>query len=57
MSLLEPVRSASSSTPSALVLGAGLAAEIVRVWLATPFSGDERHRRRVRKIQGIEGEQ
>ena len=32
------------------VLGVGLAWEIVNVWLATPFSGGERHVRRVAKI-------
>jgi ribose 5-phosphate isomerase B len=32
------------------VLGVGLAWEIVNVWLATPFGDDERHKRRVAKI-------
>lgn len=32
------------------VLGVGLAWEIVNVWLATPFSGGDRHVRRVAKI-------
>lgn len=33
------------------VVGVGLAWEIVNVWLATPFSGGERHVRRVAKIE------
>lgn len=42
-----------------LVLGADYltedqAREIVSVWLSTPFSGEERHRRRLRKIEEIE---
>ena len=42
-----------------LVLGADYlsteqAKEIVSVWLATPFSGEERHVRRLRKIEEIE---
>ncbi|TPV92332.1 MAG: ribose 5-phosphate isomerase B [Myxococcales bacterium FL481] len=35
----------------ARVVGPGLAADIVRTFLATPFSGDARHRRRIEKIQ------
>ncbi len=38
------------------VLGSGVAAEVVRVWLETPFSGVERHRRRVDKICAMERE-
>lgn len=34
----------------ALVTNAERAAEIIRVWLSTEFSGEERHARRVRKI-------
>ncbi len=34
----------------ARVLGVGLALEIASVWLDTPFSGDERHVRRIAKI-------
>ncbi len=30
------------------------AKKIAKTWLATPFSGDERHRRRLQKIQEIE---
>ena len=36
------------------VLGVGLALEIVRAWLAAEFSGGERHRRRVEKIEAME---
>jgi ribose 5-phosphate isomerase B len=32
------------------VLGTGLASEILNVWLSTSFSGDERHIRRIKKI-------
>ena len=35
------------------VVGIGLATEVVKVWLATPFSG-ERHARRIAKIAEIE---
>ena len=37
----------------ALVTGKGLAAEIVRVWLETPFEGG-RHERRIEKIRRLE---
>ena len=30
------------------------AKKILSVWLATPFSGEERHRRRLRKIEDLE---
>lgn len=33
------------------VVGFGLAWEIVKTWLTTPFSGDKRHVRRVGKIE------
>ena len=36
------------------VVGPGVAEEILRAWLDTPFSGDERHARRLRKITAIE---
>jgi ribose 5-phosphate isomerase B len=36
------------------VLGAGLATEIVDAFLSTPFSGEERHKRRISAISGIE---
>lgn len=38
----------------ARTLGDELALEIVRVFLQTPFSGDERHVRRINKISAIE---
>lgn len=36
----------------ARVLGVGLALDIVDIFLDTPFSNDERHRRRIEKIEG-----
>lgn len=36
------------------VVGTGLALEIVSVWLATPFSNEERHLRRVGKIRELD---
>lgn len=36
----------------ARVTGAGLALKIVDIWLDTPFSGDERHMRRISMIEG-----
>lgn len=30
--------------------------DIVRVWLRTPFSGEERHKRRLKKIEEIEND-
>lgn len=38
----------------ARVVGLGLALEIVRTWLATPWSHDERHARRLRMIADAE---
>lgn len=32
------------------------AAEMIRAWLNTPFSGEERHRRRLEKIKALETE-
>lgn len=40
----------------ARVLGMGLALDIVDIFLDTPFSGEERHTRRIGKIAAIEGE-
>jgi len=40
----------------ARVVGPELAKEIVRVWLSAAFSGAERHRRRLAKIDRIEKE-
>ena len=39
---------------SARVLGPDLASEIVRVWLASEFSGNERHQRLLLKIEELE---
>jgi len=33
------------------VIGSGLAKEIVKVWLNTDFSGEERHLKRLNKIK------
>jgi ribose 5-phosphate isomerase B len=41
----------------ARVTGPGLALKIVDTFLGTPFSGDERHVRRIAKISAIENEQ
>lgn len=38
------------------VVGALLAREIVTAWLATPFTGEERHCRRIEKIARIESD-
>ncbi|MCS7191562.1 MAG: ribose 5-phosphate isomerase B [Armatimonadetes bacterium] len=38
----------------ARVIGFELAWEIVKVWLETPFSEDERHKRRLEKISALE---
>lgn len=36
------------------VVGPGLAQDIIDTWLGTPFSEEQRHRRRVAKIAGME---
>ncbi|OMF37194.1 ribose 5-phosphate isomerase B [Paenibacillus sp. FSL H8-0548] len=36
------------------VIGPGVALEIIRIWLETPFSGGERHVARVNKVNQIE---
>lgn len=38
-------------TMGARVIGSGLATEIVRIFLETPFSNDERHIRRIKQIE------
>ena len=40
----------------ARVIGTELAKDIVKVWLSSTFSGAERHRRRLAKVEGIENE-
>ncbi len=41
----------------ACMIGDSMAEEIFRVWLTTPFSGGERHCRRVQKITDFEARQ
>lgn len=36
------------------VIGPGLAQEIVRVWIETPFSGEQRHQNRIDKVCRLE---
>lgn len=36
------------------IIGQNLALEIVDTWLDTPFSGDERHQRRINKMMDLE---
>lgn len=36
------------------IVGSQVAEDIVRTWLATPFSGEERHARRIAKIHAAE---
>ena len=38
------------------VIGPALAADIIRVFLAAEFTGEDRHKRRLAKIDGIERE-
>jgi len=38
------------------VIGPGLAEEIVRVWLETPFSRGERHQGRIAKVSALESQ-
>ena len=40
----------------ARVIGVELAKELVRIWLAEPFSGEERHARRLAKIAALDRE-
>jgi ribose 5-phosphate isomerase B len=39
------------------IIGPGVAQEIVKVWLETPFSEGERHRNRIRKVMELEDKQ
>jgi len=39
------------------VIGPGVAQEIVRIWLETPFSDGERHVKRINKVMALEGRQ
>jgi ribose 5-phosphate isomerase B len=36
------------------VIGPGLAQEIVKIWIETPFSEGERHKNRIHKVMAIE---
>lgn len=38
------------------VVGPVLAADIVQTWLGSQFSDEERHRRRIAKVHGLEGD-
>lgn len=38
------------------VVGENLALSIVDIWLNTPFSGEERHQRRIDKVMALENE-
>ncbi len=38
------------------VIGVGVATDIAQVWLETPFSGVDRHQRRIDKIHALESE-
>lgn len=38
------------------VVGENLALSIVDIWLTTPFSGEERHQRRINKVMAAENE-
>ena len=40
----------------ARIIGVEMMKEIVRVWVETPFSEDERHIRRIKKISELENE-
>ena len=45
---------ANALSLGARIIGSAVARDVVTVWLATPFSGDERHARRIRKISEID---
>ena len=36
------------------IVGENLAMEIVDTWISTPFSGEERHQRRIDKVMALE---
>ena len=36
------------------VIGPGLAMDIIKIWLDTPFPGSERHQKRIDKVMAIE---
>ncbi|MCI3921426.1 ribose 5-phosphate isomerase B [Paenibacillus sp. TRM 82003] len=38
------------------VVGPGLAQEIISIWLSTEFSGGERHKNRIGKVQALESQ-
>ena len=38
------------------VVGPGLAADIVQTWLESQFSDEERHRRRIAKVDGLDND-
>lgn len=38
----------------ARVIGFGLAGDIVKTWLSAPFTGEERHSRRIAKLMALE---
>ncbi len=45
---------ANMLTLGARVIGPGLALDIVNIWISTPFSMEERHRRRVAQIEALD---
>ncbi|HET7713047.1 MAG TPA: RpiB/LacA/LacB family sugar-phosphate isomerase, partial [Patescibacteria group bacterium] len=56
---LTAARSKEHNDSNILVLGSELQGEedakrFLQIWLTTPFSGEERHKRRLNEIQGFE---